>query len=217
MSNATTNVTHVHTPINLSEKDIARFHRKSVLDEKTGCLIFQGHKTHNGYGRVWINGKNIFTHRIAYVIKYGEIPVGMSVLHNCPCGDNPACVNPDHLSIGTHIDNMRHMKERGRAATGERNGWNLYPWKRLTGDKSPSRLHPERLARGDRHYSRTNPEKLARGESYANSSISSATAALIKESLRSGKLKKIAIARLFKVSHHVVYDISHGTTWRHVS
>jgi hypothetical protein len=216
MSNATPNVTHVHTPINLSEKDIARFHRKSVLDEKTGCLIFQGHKTHNGYGRVWINGKNIFAHRIAYVLKYGEIPVGMSVLHNCPCGDNPACVNPEHLSIGTHIDNMRHMKERGRAATGARNGWNLYPWNRLSGDRSPSRLHPERLARGDRHYSRTNPEKLARGEKHGGAVISSEIASAIKEAIRSGKMSKAAIARLFNVGPSIVYSIGDGSTWRHI-
>ena len=69
----------------------------------------------NPYGRKRVNGKVVYMHRLAWEEAHGEIPAGMHVLHKC---DNPACINIEHLFLGTHKNNMddRDKKGRGRSA-----------------------------------------------------------------------------------------------------
>lgn len=83
------------------------------------CWNWTGTKHQYGYGVVVINNKSIRAHRYSYELHKGAIPDGLVVMHSC---DNPSCVNPDHLSLGTRLDNNRDAKEKGRNATGERNG-----------------------------------------------------------------------------------------------
>lgn len=85
----------------------------------TGCWAWEGSLTSHGYGQISINGKMWKAHRLAYVLRYGEIPEGQCVLHAC---DNRKCVNPEHLHLGTRGDNNREAKERGRNARGIRHG-----------------------------------------------------------------------------------------------
>jgi hypothetical protein len=59
-----------------------------------------------------VGGKPTLAHRIAYMVFHGGIPDGMSVLHRC---DNPSCVNPEHLFLGTQVDNVSDMHNKGRA------------------------------------------------------------------------------------------------------
>lgn len=68
------------------------------------------------YGVIRIRGKSILAHRLSYTLKHGPIPKGLQVLHNCPDGDNPACVNPAHLWLGTQSKNMKDMAKKGRAS-----------------------------------------------------------------------------------------------------
>jgi HNH endonuclease len=83
------------------------------------CLVWIGQKHPRGYGRLRIGGKLRPAHRLMYELRHGPIPDGQVVRHSC---DNPACINPAHLSIGTQLDNVQDMFERGRAnkARGER-------------------------------------------------------------------------------------------------
>ncbi len=76
------------------------------------CIIFYGKKTKDGYGKVCINGKDILSHRAAFLLYKGIIPKNMCVCHSC---DNPACINPEHLWLGTHKDNMLDKANKGRA------------------------------------------------------------------------------------------------------
>jgi hypothetical protein len=75
-----------------------------------------------GYGRVNVGGVIRLAHRVAYCKHHGlhlEDIEGMVVRHKC---DNPPCVNPEHLELGTQAQNLADMSERGRAPRGTRNG-----------------------------------------------------------------------------------------------
>jgi hypothetical protein len=80
------------------------------------CWHWSGRRTKLGYGQFDIDGRTRFAHRLAWSFSNGEAPRELDVLHKC---DNPACVNPKHLMLGTHLDNMRDKVAKGRQPRGE--------------------------------------------------------------------------------------------------
>jgi hypothetical protein len=88
-----------------------RLEHCSALDPGTGCILWSGRSTVNGYGILNWQGRPWLAHRLAWAEVHGPIPSGMSVLHRC---DVRSCVNPDHLFLGTHADNMRDLREKQR-------------------------------------------------------------------------------------------------------
>ena len=87
-------------------------------DKAGSCWIWVGTTNRDGYGNIGIdNKKTALTHRVAWMVTHGPIPVDLCVLHRC---DNPRCVNPDHLFLGTQADNMRDMMLKGRSRKGRR-------------------------------------------------------------------------------------------------
>ena len=84
----------------------------SKVDKSGDCWEFLGYKCKLGYGRISFRcNSHWLTHRVSWVLHNGEIPDGLNVLHKC---DNPGCVNPSHLFLGTHQDNMRDRDTKGR-------------------------------------------------------------------------------------------------------
>lgn len=77
------------------------------------CWEWTADTSRNGYGGIWDNErkKNSSAHRVSYEIHKGEIPAGLVVMHTC---DNPKCVNPKHLVLGTYKDNTQDMLQKGR-------------------------------------------------------------------------------------------------------
>lgn len=82
---------------------------------EAGCVEWMGRRTRFGHGIGTFRNQVIATHRYAYELAYGPIPNGLHVLHHC---DNPPCVNPSHLFLGTEADNVRDKTEKGRQAKG---------------------------------------------------------------------------------------------------
>ena len=106
-----------------------RFHQKYAIDCTTNCWNWQGYLDKDGYGSLAVDShKRLKSHRLSYELHKGKIPEGLFVIHEC---DNPSCVNPKHLDVGTHLDNMIDMKSKDRGRKGE-----TIPWSKLTEEQA---------------------------------------------------------------------------------
>lgn len=83
------------------------------------CWLWIGCKAKSGYGVLSINNQAIGAHRISYWLAHGIIPQGLHVCHIC---DNPPCVRPSHLFLGTMKDNIQDASRKGRMHPGEKHG-----------------------------------------------------------------------------------------------
>lgn len=110
-----------------------RFWSKVDIRGSDDCWEWKsGKRKGKGYGAFLFNGKNELAHRIAWILAFDGVPEGIYVLHRC---DNPGCVNPKHLFLGTHQDNMEDMVAKNRQASGDRQGLSADPTKAARGER----------------------------------------------------------------------------------
>lgn len=178
------------------------------------CWLWLGRPTPRGYGQHRWEGKMMRAHRVAWLVSVGPIPAGLFVLHHC---DNPPCVNPAHLWLGTHDDNMRDRQEKGRTHVGpyaDTSNWKrgdahysrTNPELLARGDRHPRRLHPEKFPVGDAHYARTQPHRLARGDRHGNTRIPDKDA-LSMALLQHQGVSVSAIAKQFREKYFIVWQL----------
>jgi len=183
-------------------------------------------KRRGGYGRVTLNKKDAYSHRVAFALANLRTP-SQCVLHKC---DNPPCCNPSHLFEGTQADNVADCVAKGRTARGDKSGARLHPESvargskagmtkhpesRHWGDRNGSRTHPERLPRGERNGSRTHPECVPRGERCGTARLTEQQA--IEVIRTKGAVSIADLARKFGVSHSAISLIRRGINWKHLS
>jgi len=93
-----------------STNPVERLKEKCILSS-SGCWEWTAGKNAGGYGRITFKGKVTLAHRLSYQTFCGPIPDGVYVCHHC---DNPSCINPDHLWLGTNSDNILDCSKKGR-------------------------------------------------------------------------------------------------------
>jgi hypothetical protein len=98
------------------------------VEQSNDCWEWRGARGAEGYGQMRLAkrgaGSSVRAHRVAWELRNGAVPDGLSVLHSC---DNRGCVRPDHLFLGTRADNNRDRDLKGRAAKGARHGTHTTP------------------------------------------------------------------------------------------
>lgn len=95
----------------LSRDEVVALIKSRCVISESGCWVWQKSCNTWGYGQVQVNKKRWMVHRLMYTLHKGEIADGLDCLHDC---DNPPCCNPDHLWLGTQLQNSLDMASKGR-------------------------------------------------------------------------------------------------------
>ena len=176
----------------ITEKNLINFWGK--VDKEKSTFFYNGSKcwewtagqNPKGYGQFLAGRKMELAHRVAWVIANGEILDNLHVLHHC---DNPSCVNPSHLFLGTELDNARDKEMKGRG----------------------------NHARGNRSARYTHPESTARGECHGMSKLTWENVREIRRRYKWGgiggdDLKTLSLE--FEVDASVIHDVVRNKTWK---
>jgi len=179
--------------------EIDHDHFWSKVHKTDGCWLWTAGKFSTGYGQCHVRLWPMYAHRISWMISnQRNIPYGLFVLHRC---DNPPCVNPDHLFLGTQLDNRRDSVAKGRTAKGERHG---------------TRTKPESVHRGDNHIFRLHPERHARGQNTPRCKLTETIVREIRCKHETGTISCAQLGRDYGVTKQSILALIHRRTWSYI-
>jgi hypothetical protein len=158
------------------------------VNKTADCWLWTGPVHDFGYGRIHhYEGDRLvsgYAHRSSYELAYGAIPDGLFVCHHC---DNPRCVRPEHLFLGTQADNIADATRKGRRGYGQRNG------------------------------KYTHPERTPRGEANGESKLTADQVREIRRRYSAGDVGQRQLAREYGVVKNAIANILHRKTWQHIN
>jgi hypothetical protein len=189
-----------------------RLDRNSIPEPNSGCRLWIRCLDAHGYGVMRVDGVIRSAHRMSYFNHYGALPDGLFVCHHC---DNPCCIEPTHLFLGTPADNMRDRDSKGRTATGDRNGSVIHPESRPRGNEHWTRSHPERRLRGNLNGLRIHPESVLRGEAHGMALVTAGQVREIRLRYASGE-QQGPIAHDYGIGRSAVGAIVRREVWKHL-
>jgi hypothetical protein len=159
------------------------------VDVTGDCWIWLGARLTRGHGVFKLRGQQMGAHRASWILSRGPIPDGPGYHGTCVCHrcDNPACVRPEHLFLGTIQDNLADMRSKGRD------------------------VHVS----GERHGSKTKPHRIARGERTGSAILSESAVRDIRDRISRGETQT-SIASHYGISQGTVSFVNTRRTWAHV-
>jgi len=216
-----------------TESDIIRFYNKIQIDPITRCWNWTASLTNDGYGQFGINGTSgRRAHRISYQYFYDVDPGRFDVCHEC---DNPKCVNPNHLWLGTMQDNVTDMINKGRAYNAALTSNDVRQilidiWNDVYRDVDQicltyniTRASIYQILNGKSWKSITSQlqvplfdikdkvVKRTRGSKLSEDNVKR-----IKQYLTSGHYTQLQIGEKFDISESTIHDIKHKRSWAHI-
>lgn len=196
----------------------------SRIENVEDCWIWLGSINQDGYGNIWVDKKPWRTHRLSYFIHKGEIQKGLCVCHKC---DKPACINPEHLWLGTHIDNMKDMVTKKRTLYAEQRPNNKIPsWvrpeivKKYLSGITQLQLAKEYNCHASAIYNAINciiPDRIKgfRGEKHPKAKLTEKDVLQIRKYFDDG-LNKKDIASKYNITQQAVNRIVKRIAWSHI-
>lgn len=153
----------------------------------SGCWEWSRGRLKSGYGAAYVDGRQQVAHRVAYELVRGQIPKGMYVCHRC---DNPPCINPDHLWLGSHKENMHDAIKKGRAS------------------KPP-------VHKGGDHWRLKFPHMVEHGEDNPNAIMTDESVIGLRRDYVAGVPLDVLFSK-YDVTRNTIHEYTSGRRWKHL-